>query len=611
MRIAETKYRLLYESSREAIMILAAPGWNFTAGNPAAISLFGAKNEEEFIARSPWEFSPQYQPDGELSQDKAKRMIAIAIEKGSNFFEWTHKRINGKEFFATVLLSRMDMKGEVVLQAVVRDISAEKQIAAALRDSEERFRTMVSNIPGAIYRCKNDLDWTMEFISYEIREISGYPASDFIQNKTRSFASIIHPDDRAMVKHSVESGLNQKMPYSMEYRIMHIDGSIRWVQEKGQGIFAENQLLWLDGVIFDITPRKHLEEDLANSSKEWSTTFDSMAEGISIHSPEFEITNVNEALCKMLGKTRKELIGMKCYKIFHKKDSPINGCPMVMSLNSNQRETVEIFEPSVNRWFHVAASPIFDGEGKLRRVVHLVHDITEQKRIDLMKDEFVSTVSHELRTPLSIMKESISQVEEGMHGKILPKQKHFLAMSINGINRITRIVDGLLDISKIESGKLELHKEKTDLEKLARAVVTSFKISAAKKKIELKESYPKEKIEIALDHEKISRVFTNLIANALKFTESGFIEVKIEDKMDQVECSVMDSGIGIAEEDLSKLFIKFAQFGRQSGLGQHGIGLGLSICKGIVELHGGKIWAESKPDQGTKIAFTLPKTVIG
>ena len=140
LKDSEERYRVLYGSSRDAIMTLMPPDWVFTAGNPATIELFGAKNEKEFTSMAPWELSPKYQPDGEYSSVKARRMINAAMKDGSRFFEWTHKRIGGKPFAATVLLTRIEIKGEVFLQATVRDISelkkAEEDLFRAKRLSD-------------------------------------------------------------------------------------------------------------------------------------------------------------------------------------------------------------------------------------------------------------------------------------------------------------------------------------------------------------------------------------------------------------------------------------------------------------------------------------------
>jgi diguanylate cyclase (GGDEF)-like protein/PAS domain S-box-containing protein len=138
---------------------------------------------------------------------------------------------------------------------------------AELRVSEERFRTLLSNIPGAMYRCGLDSDWDMEFISDNIESISGYPASEFIQSSVRTFASIIHPDDRDGVEQAVGDAVARGEPYILEYRIVGADGGVRWVYEKGQGVFGpEGTVLWLDGAIFDVTERKLLQEQLAKQA---------------------------------------------------------------------------------------------------------------------------------------------------------------------------------------------------------------------------------------------------------------------------------------------------------------------------------------------------------
>jgi PAS domain S-box-containing protein len=118
----------------------------------------------------------------------------------------------------------------------------------------ERYQALVANIPGAVYRCANDPEWTMEFMSDQIEVISGYPASDFIHNAVRSYASIISHDDVFHVVECVNKGLEEAKPYLIDYRITHRDGSLRWVSEKGRGVFSKDgDLLWLDGVIFDVT----------------------------------------------------------------------------------------------------------------------------------------------------------------------------------------------------------------------------------------------------------------------------------------------------------------------------------------------------------------------
>jgi PAS domain S-box-containing protein len=137
LRDSESKHRLLFETSRDAIMTLAPPSWKFTSGNPATVAMFGTRDETDFTSRAPWEYSPERQPDGRPSADKAKEMIETAMRDGSHFFEWTHKRLNGEDFPATVLLSRFELGGQTLLQATVRDITREQELKAKLQQAQK------------------------------------------------------------------------------------------------------------------------------------------------------------------------------------------------------------------------------------------------------------------------------------------------------------------------------------------------------------------------------------------------------------------------------------------------------------------------------------------
>ncbi|MBH0176619.1 MAG: PAS domain S-box protein, partial [Nitrospira sp.] len=156
---------------------------------------------------------------------------------------------------------RNPVTGSTEHLAVTHDITERKQMEQTLRGSEARFRSLVDNIPGAIYRCAADEHWTMAYLSDAIEQLTGYPASDFLNNQVRSYASVIHSNDRRLVEDRVHEGLDGKEPYQMEYRLLHHDGTIRWVYEKGQGVFSiDGSLSFCDGVIFDITERKRAEQ---------------------------------------------------------------------------------------------------------------------------------------------------------------------------------------------------------------------------------------------------------------------------------------------------------------------------------------------------------------
>jgi PAS domain S-box-containing protein len=230
------------------------------------------------------------------------------------------------------------------------------------------------------------------------------------------------------------------------------------------------------------------------------------------------------------------------------------------------------------------------------------------KKLEELKSEFVSVVSHELRTPLATMLEFTSIISDEVAGKLTKEQKQYIGIIKDNIERLTRLITNLLDISNLEAGKIVLKKILFDPSHLVARLLSTVQAQADEKHIELKAKIPEGGINISADPERITQVFLNIIGNALRFTEeSGRITVEIKETEKEVECSVIDTGIGISEEDLPKVFFKFQQFGRVPGSGEKGTGLGLSIAKNIVELHHGKIRVESKMGIGTKVAFALPK----
>jgi len=234
----------------------------------------------------------------------------------------------------------------------------------------------------------------------------------------------------------------------------------------------------------------------------------------------------------------------------------------------------------------------------------------ELKRLDGLKDEFVNNVSHELRTPLTIIQESVSVMKDGLLGEINENQRKYLGVTLSNIERLGIIINNLLDISTIENGKLKLHKENVNLSGLVEEVVSFFTPQFAKKGLGIICIVPKESVDVFIDKEKMIQVLVNLIGNAYKFTDKGNIEASVIENDSAVECHVRDTGIGLAPDDISRLFSKFEQIGRQSGAGLKGTGLGLSIAKGIIESHHGQITVTSELGVGTLFTVILPRSPL-
>jgi len=234
-------------------------------------------------------------------------------------------------------------------------------------------------------------------------------------------------------------------------------------------------------------------------------------------------------------------------------------------------------------------------------------EIERHIRLEKLKDDLINTVSHELRTPLSITKEAISLVLEQVPGQINDQQAEILGIAKNNVERLARIINSLLDVSKIESGKVKVHREDFDLGGLVRLTAASFETKARDKGIGLNVRLPGETVTAYADEDKVSQILMNLIDNAVKFTGRGSVDISVEDRGSAVECCVRDTGVGISPHELPQVFDKFTQFGRKDGPGEKGTGLGLSIVKGLVELHRGDIRVESDLGRGTTVTLSLPQ----
>ena len=230
------------------------------------------------------------------------------------------------------------------------------------------------------------------------------------------------------------------------------------------------------------------------------------------------------------------------------------------------------------------------------------------KELDHLKSDFISTVSHELRTPIAIMREGVSLVLDGVTGDINDSQKELLGDTLDNVDRLTRLVTDLLDISKIEAGKVHLRRNTMDANEVARRMVEHYLPQARDKRILLDLKPETNPVMLYADADKIRQIFHNLLSNAIRYTDAlGAISVSVEDIGHAVQCQVADTGIGIAQENQPKLFSKFEQIGRLDGPGYKGTGLGLAIAKGLVEKHSGRIWVESEPGEGTTFTFEIPK----
>lgn len=344
---------------------------------------------------------------------------------------------------------------------------------------------------------------------------------------------------------------------------------------------------------------------------------------------------VNDAHARGLGLGPEEVEGKTDFDFFPKERAELmtkddryvmeTGKPIIDKIERSTRPD------GVDNYVSTTKIPRYDENSRIAGIIGITRDITRRMQLERLsrekaelekkleasqelnrvKSEFISIVSHELRTPLAIIKEAVALLLEEVAGGINKKQKEILQKAGNNIGRLAHIIEELLDVSRIESGRFKLHYSLVNVNELLKESADFFRKLADEKGVRLEYVFPPEEVCIFLDHHRIARVVSNLIANAIKFTESGGkARVALNVLKDKIRVEVSDTGIGIAQDDLSKLFNKFTQLSKISAIERKGLGLGLSIVKELVESHGGQVWAESRLGVGSKFYFTLAKLAV-
>jgi signal transduction histidine kinase len=246
-----------------------------------------------------------------------------------------------------------------------------------------------------------------------------------------------------------------------------------------------------------------------------------------------------------------------------------------------------------------------DEAGKLRGHVFAFHDITHEKAIDRMKTEFIAVASHELRTPMTSIKGAIDLVLSGFAGQIGTETQELLEIAHKSCDRLIRLINDILDLAKIEARQIKLTKVLLDLKDPVERSIRGVKSYGDQVGVKISMVAPDDLPHVEVDKDRIEQVVTNLLSNAIKFSpEAGVIEVRLQREDDAIVCRVIDHGCGIAEPDIEKVFGKFQQVGNSARKG--GTGLGLAIAQALVQEHGGRIWVESKVDEGSQFIFRLP-----
>lgn len=526
------------------------------------------------------------------------------------------------------------------IDGIVYDVTERKQAADELEAREQQYRNLVETIPGTVYECLIDKNWTMLFISAEIEQLSGYPANEFIQNEVRSFASIIHPDDASHVEEVIATAVACNEDYTVEYRVLDREGDTHYVYERGMATYDEDgNARTLGGTVIDISDRKRAEQQVLDSEARILAATMAANIGLWEYYPLRDEFYTNPTLVTMLGYQAEEFLTSAGQWSRFKGDfnawkshiHPQDQACFLEQVELHLKDLTPIYRVEYRarcadgswKWILDSGRVIErDAQGRAIRGVGIHADIDELKGLQAKleqardiaegatqaKSDFLANMSHEIRTPMNAI---IGMSHLALQTELNSRQHNYIEKVHRSAVTLLGIINDILDFSKIEAGKLTMESIHFRLEDVMDNLANLVGLKAEDKGLELMFDLPPD-LPTALvgDPLRLGQILINLGNNAVKFTEQGEVVVSVEvleqDK-EQVKLhfTVRDTGIGLSAEQQHKLFESFSQGDSSTTRKFGGTGLGLAICKRLTDMMNGEIWVKSEVGIGSRFHFTV------
>ncbi|MGZ3813811.1 MAG: PAS domain S-box protein [Mucilaginibacter sp.] len=502
------------------------------------------------------------------------------------------------------------------------DITKIKQTETELEQRVNQFRSLSENIPGIIYEYEFMPDGTegLRYISPALERVFGIKTSDF-----KNYLSYIHPDDHERIKQKNLHCRNTLEPFYDESRLLVPGKSLKWhAVHSSFSYTSQNGTKVFTGFMMDITERKNVEQALRANEEKYRSIIENMNLGLLEVDNHEKITYANQRFCTMCGYTIDELNGQTARKFL------MNGNHNLLleqKLQERKKGIADAYEVSVvgkdgsEKWWLISGAPRYNDRGDLVGSIGIHLDITEQKKLELQlieareraehlartKESFLANMSHEIRTPMNAIMGMSRQLSKTNLGS---QQQFYLDIIHTASDNLLVIINDILDLSKVDAGKLSFEHIGFELKTVIARAIEVLAHKAEEKGLRIACPQFDNGISPVLmgDPTRLNQVLLNLIGNAIKFTETGGVDVYFSLAKDNstsqvIEVRVVDSGIGMEESFIKRIFDKFSQANESVTRKYGGTGLGMSICKNLVELMGGEIIAKSKKGQGTTITF--------
>ena len=494
-----------------------------------------------------------------------------------------------------------------------QELAQREQAQAALQESETRFQTMANCFPMLMWIANEQGKYTffnkswLDFTGQTIEEGLGY-----------GWTKKVHPEDLSSCLSIYQKAFQACKPFQREYRLQRWNKKYRWLLDYGTPRFRlDGSFAGYIGSCIDISDRKKIEATLEESERRWHTFLNNARMLVVAIDLKGNVNYVNPFLLEITEYSQEEVIGQNWINKFIHPQDRLEAEKLAQKIlqshscsqNHHRIILTKSEESKVVAW---NSTQLRNLRGEPIGMMCIGQDITERHAIEKMKDEFISVVSHELRTPLTSVHGALSLLVKGAVVADSTQGKRIVQIAAESTERLVRLVNDILELERLESGKIELIKQKVNAKELIRQSIEQVQLIANQAGVHLK--LQKADVMVYADGDRLIQVLTNLLTNAIKFSEHGSCvclcaKIKSPDNSpsrSHILFVVQDRGRGIPIEQLESIFERFHQVDTSDSRQKGGTGLGLAICRNIVEQHGGKIWVESIFGKGSTFYFTIP-----
>jgi PAS domain S-box-containing protein len=564
---------------------------------------------EKGVKHSMEEWISRIHPDDkEFIKTKLNRFFSREIDEFNTEFRFKHKKGHYLWLLTSGALIR-DNQGKVKkLLGTYIDITSQKKIEEELKEKEKQLSNLIGNLKGIVYRCQNDPRWTMIFLSKGITEITGYHPEELIGNQKLAYADLIVPEDREKVFKTIQEALNIYKQFRITYRIKTKDNKEKWMWEQGVGVFnREGRLKWIEGYIADITEQKNAELALQKSEEKYKNLVENSLVGIYTTNLNGELIYANKAFCEILGYTHADEINIeelypsieKRIELINeiKKKDKVSNYESVLLTKLGERKNITL-NASLNG--NEISGMMMDTTQNKQYEKQIITAKEEAETASKIKDAFIGNISHEIRTPLNAINGFSNILKSKFEEYIDERSNEFFQIIFDASSRLERTVDMMLDYSKLNAGDMKMKPVRIDLKKIIENILEEHQVEIKKKNLEIIIVQNTKNTKIIADEYAVENAFSNIIQNAIKYTQKGHIKIScVQDKTKDFIIHVEDTGIGMASEYLDKIFTPYLQEDTGYTRQYEGVGLGLSITKKLLELNGAEIKVQSKKGKGS------------